>query len=76
MKRLLCLIIMTTSLHGWANNPDLNETLVRIINQINAIMPLLDEAQTQITPNARIQLQLKDLRMHKTNIMQVYEKIY
>jgi hypothetical protein len=50
---------MTTSLHGWANNPDLNETLVRIINQINAIMPLLDEAQTQITPNARIQLHIE-----------------
>ncbi|AMQ28925.1 TPA: RAQPRD family integrative conjugative element protein [Legionella pneumophila] len=59
MKRLLCLTFMMISLHSWANNPDLNETLVRIINQINAIMPLLDEAQTQITPNTRIQLQIE-----------------
>ncbi|CZO59650.1 RAQPRD family integrative conjugative element protein [Legionella pneumophila serogroup 1] len=59
MKRLLYLTLMIISLHTWANNPDLNETLVRIINQINAIMPLLDEAQTQITPNARIQLQVE-----------------
>ncbi|HAT6977319.1 TPA: hypothetical protein JAN54_03400 [Legionella pneumophila] len=59
MKRILCLTLMIISLQCSANNPDLNETLVRIINQINAIMPLLDEAQTQITPNARIQLQIE-----------------
>lgn len=59
MKRILCLILMMISLHSWANNPDLNETLVRIINQLNAIMPLLDEAQAQISPNARIQLQIE-----------------
>ncbi|HAT8742773.1 TPA: RAQPRD family integrative conjugative element protein [Legionella pneumophila] len=59
MKRLLCLTLMILSLNSWANNPDLNETLVRIINQINAIMPLLDEAQTQLTPNTRIQLQIE-----------------
>lgn len=59
MKPLLCVILLLTSLQTWANNPDLNETLVRIINQINAIMPLLDEAQTQINPNARIQLQIE-----------------
>ncbi|HAU0843143.1 TPA: hypothetical protein RJX18_000204 [Legionella pneumophila] len=59
MKRLLYLALMITSLNSWANNPDLNETLVRVINQINAIMPLLDEAQTQLTPNPRIQLQIE-----------------
>ncbi|CDZ76690.1 hypothetical protein BN59_00964 [Legionella massiliensis] len=59
MKRLLYLTLMILSLNSWANNPDLNETLVRIINQINAIMPLLDEAQTQLTPNTRIQLQIE-----------------
>lgn len=59
MKRIVCLTLMMISLHSWANNPDLNETLVRIINQINAITPLLDEAQTQITPNTRIQLQIE-----------------
>lgn len=65
MKRILCLALMIASLQCSANNPDLNETLVRIINQINAIMPLLDEAQTQITPGTRIQLQIEgfeDLR--------------
>lgn len=60
MKRVLCLTLMMISLHSWANNPDLNETLVRIINQINAIMPLLDEAQTQIRVNTRIQLQIEE----------------
>ncbi|HAT1795172.1 RAQPRD family integrative conjugative element protein [Legionella pneumophila subsp. fraseri] len=59
MKRLLYLAMMIASLNSWANNPDLNETLVRVINQINAIMPLLDEAQTQLTPNPRIQLQIE-----------------
>ncbi|HAT8409175.1 TPA: hypothetical protein GCU62_04740 [Legionella pneumophila] len=59
MKRLLCLTLIMISLQCSANNPDLNETLVSIINQINAIMPLLDEAQTQVTPNARIQLQIE-----------------
>lgn len=59
MKRLLCLTLMIVSLNSWANNPDLNETLVRIINQINAIMPLLDEAQTQLPINTRIQLQIE-----------------
>lgn len=39
-----------------AENVALNETLVRIINQINAILPLLDEANEEIEPNARIML--------------------
>lgn len=60
MKYCIHLLLLLTSLHSWANNPDLNETLVRIINQINAIMPLLDEAQQQINPNARIQLHIED----------------
>ncbi|KTC66357.1 Uncharacterised protein (plasmid) [Legionella adelaidensis] len=59
MKRILYLVLLTVSLQSWASNPDLNETLVRIINQINAIMPLLDEAQLQITPNTHIQLQIE-----------------
>lgn len=62
MKRLLCLILLITSFSTWANNPDLNETLVRIINQINAIMPLLDEAQNEISPNARIQLHIEGFK--------------
>ena len=59
MKRFLLAILVFISVTGHANNANLNETLVRIINQINAIMPLLDEAQTELNPNARIQLHLK-----------------
>lgn len=59
MKHLLGLILFITSLHGGATNPDLNESLVRIINQINALLPILSEAQNQIEPNARIQLHIE-----------------
>ena len=59
MKRILLASLIFVSVTGFANNANLNETLVRIINQINAIMPLLDEAQTELNPNARIQLHLK-----------------
>lgn len=59
MKPLLYLILFGASLQSWAANPDLNESLVRVINQINAMMPILDEAQTQIQPNARIQLHIE-----------------
>lgn len=59
MKKMLTLILLLVSLTGHANNPNLNETLVRIINQINAIMPLLDEAKTELNPHARVQLQIE-----------------
>ena len=59
MRRILLSILFFISVTGHANNGNLNETLVRIINQINAIMPLLDEAQTELNPNARIQLHIK-----------------
>ncbi|WP_115304162.1 hypothetical protein [Legionella beliardensis] len=44
---------------GCADNAALNETLVRLINQINAMMPLLDEAQDEQEPNARIALHVE-----------------
>lgn len=59
MKRILLAILLFINITAQANNADVNETLVRIINQINAIMPLLDEAQTELNPNAHIQLHLK-----------------
>lgn len=59
MKRMLTFLLILISATAHANNPNLNETLVRIINQINAIMPLLDEAQTELNPNARIQLHIE-----------------
>lgn len=41
---------------SFASEPELNTTLVRVINQINAIFPLLDEAEDEIQENSRIRL--------------------
>ena len=49
--------LMSFSLH--ADTDALNETLVRVINQINAIQPLLDKAKTETSPNDRIQLHVE-----------------
>ncbi|HBB6940315.1 TPA: hypothetical protein I9553_002428 [Legionella pneumophila] len=62
MKRLICLALLISSFTTHANDSNLNETLVRIINQINAIKPLLDEAQSEISPNARIQLHIEGFK--------------
>lgn len=62
MKRLICLALLFTSFTSNAGNSNLNETVVRIINQINAINPLLDEAQSEISPNARIQLHIEGFK--------------
>jgi hypothetical protein len=52
----------------FANDAVLNQTLVRIINQVNAIMPLLDEAQSEIEPNTRIQLHIEPFKGSDGNI--------
>lgn len=62
MKRILLSLLIFACVSGHANNANLNETLVRIINQINAIMPLLDEAQTELNSNARIQLHIESFK--------------
>lgn len=55
MNRFFLLLIITfTSFNIHASEEALNQTLVRVINQLNAIMPLLDEAKTELEPNARI----------------------
>ncbi|KTD23934.1 hypothetical protein [Legionella maceachernii] len=70
MKRLLLLILLIgMSFSSVAANEELNQTLVRVIQQLNALMPLLDEAQTEIKPNERIQLHIEsfegaDGKMH------------
>ena len=56
VKGCLLAVLMMTSVVCTANDAELNNTLVRVINQINAILPLLDEAQSEIEPNARIRL--------------------
>jgi len=59
MKRFFLLILVTlASLSAHASDEALNQTLVRVINQINAVMPLLDEAKSEVEPNARITLNI------------------
>ena len=52
----LALGLMMLGTLSVAQNAALNETLVRLINQINAMLPLLDEAKDELEPNARITL--------------------
>lgn len=59
MKRLLFVLMLSLPLVSHASEEALNQTLVRVINQINAVMPLLDEAQSEIEPNTRIQLHIE-----------------
>ncbi|EEZ95995.1 TPA: hypothetical protein VAI00_001358 [Legionella pneumophila] len=59
MKRLLLMLMLSLPLASHAGEEALNQTLVRVINQINAVMPLLDEAQNEIEPNTRIQLHIE-----------------
>lgn len=60
MKRLFLIVMLSLSCFtAYASEEALNQTLVRVINQINAIMPLLDEAKTEIEPNTRIQLHIE-----------------
>lgn len=59
MKRIILALLFTLSLSAQANEAALNQTLVRVINQLNAIMPLLDEAKNEIEPNTRMQLHIE-----------------
>ncbi|HAT7972130.1 TPA: hypothetical protein JA976_06720 [Legionella pneumophila] len=59
MKRLLLVLMLSLPFASHASDEALNQTLVRVINQINAVMPLLDEAQSEIEPNTRIQLHIE-----------------
>ena len=57
-KFMIAVCLYITAFVTYATDEELNTTLVRVINQINAILPLLDEAKTEIEPNARIQLHI------------------
>ena len=60
MKRcFLLLLVMLFGATSHASEGALNQTLVRVINQINAVMPLLDEASAEVEPNSRIQLHIE-----------------
>ena len=57
MKKLMLAIgFILICANASASEAELNNTLVRIINQMNAILPLLDEAEDEMNPNARIRL--------------------
>lgn len=58
-KTLFGLGLMLFSAVSFSNQAELNKTLVRVINQINATLPLLDEAEEEIEPNARVRLHIK-----------------
>ena len=59
MKKLMAVLgLCLMSIFAHANNAELNDTLVRVINQLNATLPLLDEAEDEIEPNARIRLHI------------------
>lgn len=60
MKKLLLVLLLSMPLASFAHEEALNQTLVRAINQLNAILPLLDEAKEEIEPNARIQLHIEN----------------
>jgi len=69
MKRFVLMLMITlTSLSTHASEDALNQTLVRIINQINAVMPLLDEAKSELEPNARITLHIDAFESADGNI--------
>ena len=57
-KMLLGWGLMELCSAGFCSQAELNKTLVRVINQINATLPLLDEAEEEIEPNARVQLHI------------------
>jgi len=59
MKKLMITIgFCLMSMVAHASEAELNNTLVRVINQLNAVLPLLDEAENEIEPNARIRLHI------------------
>lgn len=58
-KIIIASVLSLISTITFAKETELNNTLVRIINQINATLPLLDEAKNEIEPNARIQLHIE-----------------
>ena len=57
-KILIAVCLYITAFVVYATDDELNTTLVRVINQMNAILPLLDEAKDEMKLNARIQLHI------------------
>ena len=63
MKRIFVGILFSlVSVHAFAVEEQLNEVLVRIISQIDAISPLLDEAQKEVSTNSRVTLHINSFK--------------
>lgn len=58
MKIMIACLVCLMSTVSFGSEVELNNTLIRVINQINATLPILDEAQNEIEPNARIKLHI------------------
>jgi len=59
VKKLMFACVFTLITNPvFADHAELNNTLVRVIQQMNAIFPLLDEAVSEMEPGARIQLHI------------------
>ena len=57
-KIMIAVCLYLAAFVVYATDEELNTTLVRVINQLNAILPLLDEVEDEIEPNTRIRLHI------------------
>src|SRR5688572_17770831 len=57
---MMFMLFMTSSLY--ANNEQMNESLVKIIHELDAIMPLMDEAQQEQDKNTLAQFHFDDFK--------------
>jgi len=62
MKKTILIIMSLISLSISANESEMNKVLVQIINQINAIMPLIDEAKRVQPQNMRVKFNLEKFK--------------
>lgn len=55
IKKVLIIVLVGLSLNAYANNAQENTYLIQIVNQLNAIQPLILAAQKEQPANTRIQ---------------------
>ena len=65
MRKTMLIILSLISLSVSANETEMNKVLVQIINQINAIMPLIEEAKNVQPENTRIKFNLEKFKNNK-----------
>ena len=61
MKRLLLLMMTLIGFSSvvWADQVQMNETLVRLVNQLDAMIPLIEQAQREQPENTRFTFQFE-----------------